>query len=269
MADPVTGDFAGRVAIVTGAARGLGRAAAARLHERGARVAVNVRDAARAEQVAREIGERARPVSGDVAAPDGPDAIVRKTLEMFGRIDILVNNAALPLTTRFEQITPDEWRRAIEVNLTAPFLLIQAALPTMKAQGYGRIVNISSTAGRMVSTLGGAHYTSSKTGLLGLTRAAAKELGRYGITVNAVCPGLVDTPLLGAEAKTALDAAGFALIDPDAIAAAVEQCMTGDATGQAYVCQAGREPTPYRFSGVPGPASHQRPPAALADPNVL
>jgi NAD(P)-dependent dehydrogenase (short-subunit alcohol dehydrogenase family) len=195
MADPVTGDFAGRVAIVTGAARGLGRAAAARLHERGARVAVNVRDAARAEQVAREIGERARAVSGDVAAPDGPDAIVRKTLEMFGRIDILVNNAALPLTTRFEQITPDEWRRAIEVNLTAPFLLIQAALPTMKAQGYGRIVNISSTAGRMVSTLGGAHYTSSKTGLLGLTRAAAKELGRYGITVNAVCPGMIDTEL--------------------------------------------------------------------------
>ncbi len=195
MADPVTGDFAGRVAIVTGAARGLGRAAAARLHERGARVAVNVRDAARAEQVAREIGERARPVSGDVTAPDGPDAIVRKTLEMFGRIDILVNNAALPLTTRFEQITPDEWRRAIEVNLTAPFLLIQAALPTMKAQGYGRIVNISSTAGRMVSTLGGAHYTSSKTGLLGLTRAAAKELGRYGITVNAVCPGMIDTEL--------------------------------------------------------------------------
>jgi NAD(P)-dependent dehydrogenase (short-subunit alcohol dehydrogenase family) len=195
MADPVTGDFAGRVAIVTGAARGLGRAAAARLHERGARVAVNVRDAARAEQVAREIGERARPVSGDVAAPDGPDAIVRKTLEMFGRIDILVNNAALPLTTRFEQITPDEWRRAIEVNLTAPFLLIQAALPTLKAQGYGRIVNISSTAGRMVSTLGGAHYTSSKTGLLGLTRAAAKELGRYGITVNAVCPGMIDTEL--------------------------------------------------------------------------
>ena len=195
MADPVTGDFAGRVAIVTGAARGLGRAAAARLHERSARVAVNVRDAARAEQVAREIGERARAVSGDVAAPDGPDAIVRKTLEMFGRIDILVNNAALPLTTRFEQITPDEWRRAIEVNLTAPFLLIQAALPTMKAQGYGRIVNISSTAGRMVSTLGGAHYTSSKTGLLGLTRAAAKELGRYGITVNAVCPGMIDTEL--------------------------------------------------------------------------
>jgi len=193
---PATGnDFAGRVAIVTGASRGLGRAAAARLHERGASVAVNVRDAARAEAVAREIGERARAVPGDVAAADGPAAIVKQTLELFGRIDILVNNAALPLTTRFERISEEEWRRALEVNLTAPFLLMQAVLPAMKSQRYGRIVNISSTAGRMVSTLGGAHYTSSKTGLLGLTRAAAKELGVYGITVNAVCPGMIDTEL--------------------------------------------------------------------------
>src|SRR5947207_10635864 len=83
----------------------------------------------------------------------------------------------------------------LEVNLTAPFLLIKAALPAMKAQKYGRVVNISSTAGRMVSTLGGAHYTTSKTGLLGLTRAAAKELGAFGITVNAVCPGMIDTEL--------------------------------------------------------------------------
>jgi NAD(P)-dependent dehydrogenase (short-subunit alcohol dehydrogenase family) len=116
-------------------------------------------------------------------------------VDRFGRVDILINNAALPLTTRFEHISPEEWRQAIEVNLTAPFLLIQAVLPCMKRQHYGRIVNISSTAGRMVSTLGGAHYTTSKTGLLGLTRAAAKELGRYGITVNAVCPGMIDTEL--------------------------------------------------------------------------
>ena len=188
-------DYTGRVAIVTGAARGLGRAVAERLHERGASVAINVRDAERAERVAREIGERAFAVPGDVAAPDAPDDIVQRTLERFDRIDILINNAALPLTTRFEAITAEEWRRALEVNLTAPFLLIKAALPAMKAQKYGRVVNISSTAGRMVSTLGGAHYTTSKTGLLGLTRAAAKELGAFGITVNAVCPGMIDTEL--------------------------------------------------------------------------
>ncbi len=197
-------DFAGRVAIVTGAARGLGRAVAARLHERGACVAVNVRDAARAEEVARSIGDRARPAAADVAAPGGPASIVKRTLDCFGRIDILINNAALPLTTRFERITAEEWRAAMEVNLTAPFLLIQAVLPTMKAQGYGRIVNVSSTAGRMVSTLGGAHYTTSKTGLLGLTRAAAKELGPYGITVNAVCPGMIDTELTRESAPSAL-----------------------------------------------------------------
>jgi NAD(P)-dependent dehydrogenase (short-subunit alcohol dehydrogenase family) len=191
----VDGDFAGRVALITGASRGLGRAAAERLHERGASVAVNARDGARAEAVARSIGDRAFAVAGDIATDGEIASIAKRTLERFGRIDILVNNAALPLTTRFEQITADEWRRALEVNLTAPFLLMQAVVPAMKAQGYGRIVNISSTAGRMVSTLGGAHYTSSKTGLLGLTRAAAKELGTYGITVNAVCPGMIDTEL--------------------------------------------------------------------------
>jgi len=195
-------DFEGRVAIVTGASRGLGRAAAARLHERGASVAVNVRGAERAVTAAREIADDVLAVPGDVAAAGVPEAIVRQTLDRFGRVDILINNAALPLTTRFEEISAEEWRQAIEVNLTAPFLLMQAVLPAMKQQRYGRIVNISSTAGRMVSTLGGAHYTTSKTGLLGLTRAAAKELGKYGITVNAICPGMIDTELTRESAST-------------------------------------------------------------------
>jgi NAD(P)-dependent dehydrogenase (short-subunit alcohol dehydrogenase family) len=197
-------DFSGRVAVVTGAARGLGHAAAARLRERGAAVAVNVRGRERAEQAARELGADVLAVDGDIAADGVPQRIVDQTVNRFGRIDILINNAALPLTTRFEQISAEEWRQAIEVNLTAPFLLIKAALPHMKRQQYGRIVNVSSTAGRMVSTLGGAHYTSSKTGLLGLTRAAAKELGKYGITVNAVCPGMIDTELTRESASPEL-----------------------------------------------------------------
>jgi 3-oxoacyl-[acyl-carrier protein] reductase len=188
-------DFTGRVAVVTGAWRGLGRSAAERLHELGASVAVHVRDAARAEEVARALGERALALSGDINDPGIPTAIVRRTVERFGRLDILVNNAALARSTRFEQLEVDEWRLALETNLTAPFLLIKAALPTMKAQGYGRVINISSSAGRTVSTLGGAHYTASKAGLLGLTRAAAKELGKFGVTVNAICPGLIDTEL--------------------------------------------------------------------------
>lgn len=188
-------DFEGRVAIVTGAARGLGRAAAKRLHERGAAVAVNVRDRERAAAVVRSFGERAIAVPGDLTADGVPEEIVARTAERFGRVDIIVNNAALARTTRFPQLTVDEWRLALEVNMTAPFLLIKAALPLMKAQHYGRIVNVSSSAGRTVSTLGGAHYTASKAGLLGLTRAAAKELGPYGITVNAICPGMIDTEL--------------------------------------------------------------------------
>jgi short chain dehydrogenase len=148
-------DFSGRVAIVTGAARGLGRAAAARLHERGAAVAVNVRDRGRAEAVARSIGEHALAVPGDIAAAGVPDEIVRLTLERFGRVDILVNNAALARSTRFPVLSAEEWREALEVNLTAPFLLTKAVLPAMKAQQYGRIVNVSSSAGRTVSTLGG------------------------------------------------------------------------------------------------------------------
>jgi len=188
-------DFSGRVAIITGAWRGLGRAAASRLHERGASVAVNVRDSERAETLAKEIGERAFAVPGDIAVEAVADEIAQRTLERFGRIDILVNNAALPLSTRFPDLSVEEWRKAIDVNLTAPFLMTKAVLSAMRAQNYGRIINISSSGGRMVSTLGGAHYTASKAGLLGLTRAAAKELGKFGITVNAICPGMIDTEL--------------------------------------------------------------------------
>jgi NAD(P)-dependent dehydrogenase (short-subunit alcohol dehydrogenase family) len=166
-----------------------------RLHERGASVAINVRDHERAVAVAVSLGDRALAVAGDVAASGVPDDIVRRTLEHFGRVDILVNNAAMARSTRFPDLSADEWRETLEVNLTAPFLLTKAVMPTMKSQGYGRIVNVSSSAGRMVSTLGGAHYTASKAGLLGLTRAAAKELGKFGVTVNAICPGMIDTEL--------------------------------------------------------------------------
>src|SRR5207248_5985712 len=116
-------------------------------------------------------------------------------------------NAAVAPATRIDAIPEDEWRETIEVNLTAAFLCLQAAIPIMKRQSYGRIVNVSSLAGRSVSTLAGAHYTASKAGMLGLTRAAAKELGTHGITVNAICPGLFDTELTHANAtQECLDA---------------------------------------------------------------
>src|SRR6266850_7175737 len=122
-------DFTGRVAIVTGAARGLGHAAAARLYERGASVAVNARDEARAGEVAGALGERALAVPGDITAGGVPAEIVGRTLDRFGRIDVLVNNAAHARSTRFEQLDAGEWRLALETNMTAPFLLMKAALP--------------------------------------------------------------------------------------------------------------------------------------------
>src|SRR5476649_482583 len=123
MASIVTAPLTGRVALVTGAARGLGRAAAGRLYANGASVAVNVRDSARASQVAAALGERALAVAGDVAEAGAPEQIVQRVLDRFGRLDILVNNAALALSTRFADLRAEEWRAAIEVNLTAPFLL--------------------------------------------------------------------------------------------------------------------------------------------------
>ena len=197
-------DFEGRVAIVTGAARGLGRAVAARLYERGASVVVNVRDKSRADTAAEALGNRALALAGDVTSPGFSETLACRTLERFGRIDILINNAAFARSTRFLNLTADEFREALEVNMTAPFLLTQAVLPPMREQQYGRIINISSSAGRMVSTLGGAHYTASKAGLLGLTRAAAKELGPFGITVNAICPGMIDTELTREHASSDL-----------------------------------------------------------------
>jgi 3-oxoacyl-[acyl-carrier protein] reductase len=189
-----------RVVLITGAARGLGCAIAARFVAGGAHVGVNVRTKTRAERTAKELGAGAFPLGGDIREASTVRTLVNEVVERYGRLDVLVNNAAIASGSRFEEISEAEWRDTIDTNLTAAFLLMQAVVPVMKRNSFGRIINVSSLAGRSVSTLGGAHYTASKAGLLGLTRAAAKELGKHGITVNAVCPGLFDTELTRANA---------------------------------------------------------------------
>lgn len=185
-----------RVALVTGAGQGIGRAVAERLYRDGLAVGVNDVEPARAGAATQGMGDRALAVPADVTDATSVRAMVERVLERFGRVDVLATCAGILYPTRFEQIAEAEWRRTVDVNLTGVFLCMQAVVPVMRTQGYGRIVNLSSTAGKSVSTLGGAHYTASKAGVLGLTRAAAKELAPHGITVNAVCPGLIDTEMV-------------------------------------------------------------------------
>lgn len=188
-----------RVAIVTGAGRGIGRAISEKLAESGACVMASDIRLSDAEETAKVLSShKQKSIAGqvDVTDKESLESVIAKTKERLGPVDILVNNAGIMHRTRILDISSEEWEKTLQVNLTGPFLFSQAVLPGMKERGFGRIINISSSAGRSVSTLGGAHYTASKAGLLGLTRAVAKEVAPFGITVNAVCPGLIDTEMV-------------------------------------------------------------------------
>lgn len=191
------GKLTGKVAIVTGAAQGMGRCIAEALSNNGAQVACcDLKEVA--------VKEFADTINGlgikvDVTKENNVQELVKKTVETYGTVDILVNNAGILRPTQIDNITKEEWDLVLDVNLNGTFLCSKAVLPIMKKKNYGRIVNISSSAGRSVSTLGGAHYTTAKAGVLGFTRAVAKELGNYGITANAVCPGLIDTEMVRIE----------------------------------------------------------------------
>jgi len=194
----------GRVAVVTGGGRGIGKAISAKLIEAGAKVSVADVDEDSALQTAKELSDPSGEVIGsfvDVALEESVLSLMQMTLETFGQIDILVNNAGIMSRTRLMDISLNEWERTMQINLTGVFLCTKAVLPNMRESEFGRIVNISSSAGRSVSTLGGAHYTASKAGVLGLTRATAKEVAPLGITVNAICPGLIET-MMAVETTT-------------------------------------------------------------------
>jgi NAD(P)-dependent dehydrogenase (short-subunit alcohol dehydrogenase family) len=190
--------FEGRVAIVTGSSDGIGKAAALALAAEGAQVVLNGRQQARLDAARREMAGTGKPplaVAGDVARAAVVDALVEETVAKFGRIDILVNNAGggSPIR-RLEDVTEDEWDRVVDGNLKSAFLCTRGVVPVMRRQGGGRIVNVSSLAGRNVSRLSGPHYSSAKAGMLGLTRHLAHDLAAAGITVNAVAPGPTAVP---------------------------------------------------------------------------
>ncbi len=185
-------------ALVTGASRGIGRACALRLAKEGFAVAVNYRQgASQAEEVVQEIaaaGGTAFALQGDVAAAGEADRLVREVIGKFARIDVLVNNAGITRDTLVLRMSDEEFDQVLATNLAGAFRLVRAALKPMLRQRYGRIVNISSIAG-MVGNPGQANYSAAKAGMLGLTRAVAKEVASRNITVNAIAPGLIDTDM--------------------------------------------------------------------------
>ena len=196
----------GRVALVTGASQGIGRGCALLLAESGAKLALCARNQEKLEQLAAEIkakGGEAEAFPLDVSKEEAIKATVKAVVARFGKLDILVNNAGITRDQLVMRMKRADWDDVIATNLTAPYLLIQAAISPMLKQRWGRIINITSIFGQM-GQVGQANYSSSKAGLIGLTMAVAREVGSRSITVNAVAPGYIETAMtegLPAELK--------------------------------------------------------------------
>lgn len=189
--------LAGKVAIITGGARGIGRETALLFAREGARVVLGDLDAEAGEAAVREIrsgGGEALFVSVNVADTGQVQAMVDATVQRFGRIDILVNNAGITRDAFLTKMSPEQWEQVIAVNLTGVFNCTRAVAPVMIAQGGGRILNAASVVG-LYGNLGQTNYAASKAGVIAMTRTWAKELGRKGITVNAVAPGFIVTEM--------------------------------------------------------------------------
>ena len=188
----------GKVAIVTGASRGIGRAVAIALAAEGAKVAVNYAKSSQAADAVvaeiEEMGSEAIALQADVAQTDQVDALFSAVLEQWGRIDVLVNNAGIARDTLLIRMKLEDWQAVIDLNLTGVFLCTKAASKVMLKQRSGRIINVTSVVGEM-GNAGQANYSASKAGVIGFTKSIAKEVASRGITVNAVAPGFITTDM--------------------------------------------------------------------------
>jgi len=200
--------LAGKVAIVTGGTRGIGLAIARLLAEDGASVVVSGRDAARLDAAVKELeslGAPAMAVAADAAKREDADRLVEATRERFGRIDVLVNNAGITRDQLLVRMKDDDWDQVLDTNLRGVFLMTRAVGKVMMRQKSGRIINIASTAGAMGNP-GQVNYSAAKAGVIGLTKAAGRELAHWNILVNAVAPGLIETDMTAAISGEAREA---------------------------------------------------------------
>ncbi len=246
-------NLTGAVAVVTGASRGIGNAIAEELGRGGAKVVVNYSGSQEpAEELAEKInqtggGGEAVAIQADVGDPNDAQRLIDQTIEQFGRIDILVNNAGINVDKTMDKLEVEDWQKVIELDLNGCFYTVHAALPHMTEQGSGSIVNMSSFVGE-AGNMGQANYAAAKAGLLGFTKSAALELAKSNITVNAVCPGFIETDMTGAIPEEAQEKIMKTIPmgrfgQPEDIAQAVRFCveneyMTGatlDINGGVYM----------------------------------
>ena len=237
------------VCLVTGASQGIGAAVARRLSADGHRVALTARREDALRQVAGGLPGESLVLPGDVARPETPDEVVTAVEQQWGGVDVLVSNAGASTSAPLARTSDEDWQRMLDLNLTAPFRMLRRAVPGMVERGFGRVVVVAS----ITSVVGSpyiAAYTASKHGVLGLVRSAAAELAGKGVTVNAVCPGYVDTPMTDASVDRIVATTGRSpgqtrealarkqaigrLVHVDEVAAAVATCVANGAiTGAA------------------------------------
>ncbi|MCX2950213.1 SDR family oxidoreductase [Lentzea sp. NEAU-D7] len=255
-----TVDLTGRVALVTGGAGGIGAAVARRLAKLGARVAVLDLDAAGAHQVASAVGGIA--ITGDVSDPATMPAAVAQVEEELGRLDVVHLNAGIGGgQSGVDALDVARYRKLVGVNVDHVVYGLCAAVPALRRQGGGKVVITASLAG-ITPMPSDPLYTLTKHAVVGYARAAGKALAGDNITVSALCPGFVDTLLLGA-AKEEFAAASFPLLTPADVAEAVQSVLAEGGPGEAWIIQPGGKATAYDFRGVPGVGGGQLPPPVV------
>ncbi|MER6000972.1 SDR family NAD(P)-dependent oxidoreductase [Nonomuraea angiospora] len=246
------------VALITGAASGIGAAVARRLSAGGVKCVLVDLDGEGAERLAKEVD--GAWLAADVSREEASLEAVALAEQRYGRLDLVHLNAGIPGRVDLADFDLTRYRQVVGVNVDGVVFGVQAGLPLLKRSGGGAIVATSSLAG-LVGFAGDPIYTMTKHAVVGLVRALAEPLAAQNIRISAVCPGFTDTPLV-AESREMFVNAGFPLLTAEDVAAAVESAFYADTPGTLLVVQPGRPPVPYRYAGVPGPVGGQRPPVS-------